>query len=85
MTKQSAEKRWQYGLGYRTQAKFYRAIQKYGWENIQHEVVFSNLSFEDAEQKERELIAQYQSCDNRFGYNIESGGNGKKIVSVVTE
>lgn len=81
MTKQSAEQRWQYGLGYRTQAKFYRAIQKYGWENIQHEIVFSGLSFEEAERKERELIEQYRSCDNRFGYNIERGGNGKKIVS----
>ena len=66
MTKQSAEQRWQYGLGYRTQAKFYRAIQKYGWENIRHEVVFSNLNFEEAEQKERELIEQHQSWDNRF-------------------
>lgn len=84
MTKQSAEKRWQYGLGYRTQPKFYRAIKKYGWENIQHEVVFSDLSFEEAEQRERELIEQYQSCDNRFGYNIEHGGNGRKAVSEET-
>lgn len=84
MTKQVAEKRWQQGLGYRKQTKFYRAIQKYGWENIRHEVVFSNLSFEAAEQKERELIERYRSFDNRFGYNVERGGNGKKIVSEET-
>lgn len=84
MTKQLAEKRWQYGLGYRTQPKFYRAIQKYGWENIQHEVMFSDLSFEEAEQKERELIERYHSCDNRFGYNVERGGNAQKGMSEET-
>lgn len=84
MTKQTAEKRWQHGMGYRTQTKFYRAIKKYGWENIRHEVVFSGLTFEEAEQKERELIEQCRSYDNRFGYNVERGGNGKKIVSEET-
>lgn len=84
MTKQSAEKRWQYGLGYRKQVKFYRAIQKYGWENITHEVVSSGLSFEEAEQRERELIEQYRSCDNRFGYNVERGGNAQKGMSEET-
>ena len=84
MTKQSAEKRWQNGLGYRTQKRFYRAIQKYGWESFTHEVLCSGLSFEEAEQKERELISSYRSFDKNFGYNVERGGNCAKEVSEET-
>ena len=81
MTKQSAEKRWQNGLGYRTQIRFYRAIQKYGWESFVHEVLHTGLSFEEAERIERELIALYNSSDKNFGYNITSGGNGAKEIT----
>lgn len=81
MTKQSPKQRWQNGAGYRTQTRFYRAIQKYGWDSFSHEILFDGLTFEEAEEKEKELILQYQSFDKRFGYNIERGGNCTKIVS----
>lgn len=84
MTKQKPELRWQNGLGYRTQKRFYRAIRKYGWECFTHEIVYSGLSFEDAEQKERELISKYRSYDKNFGYNLEHGGNCAKEISVET-
>lgn len=43
LTKQSPEMRWKNGLGYQTQERFYRAIQKYGWDNFEHIVLYSNL------------------------------------------
>ena len=68
-------RRWQHGAGYRTQTRFARAIAKYGWDNILHEVLFVGLTQEEAEQKEIDLIAAYKSTDPRFGYNQENGGN----------
>lgn len=67
-------RRWQGGLGYRTQKLFYRAIQKYGWKNIKHEVLLRDLSESEAKEKERELILQYRSNEKEFGYNLTNGG-----------
>ena len=75
ITKQKPEKRWKYGDGYRTQHLFYRAIKKYGWSNIEHKILFSKLSKEEAEQKEIELIKKFKTNNSNFGYNIDNGGN----------
>lgn len=74
ITSQSVEERWRKGEGYKSQV-FYKAIKKYGWNNIKHEVLFKKLTKEEAEQKEIELIAFYKSNQKDFGYNIENGGN----------
>lgn len=73
--------RWHYGNGYRHNDYFFKAIQKYGWENIKHEILFTDLIKEEAEQKEIELIKQYKSNERKFGYNIESGGNATGKIS----
>jgi hypothetical protein len=52
----------------------FNAIEKYGWENILHEIVYENLTLEEAHEKEIELIALHNSDNPRFGYNISSGG-----------
>ena len=70
------EKRWHNGNGYKNNQYFNRAIQKYGWENFEHEIIFVDLSKEDAANKEKELIAYYQSNNRLYGYNISSGGEG---------
>ena len=51
ITSQKPIYRWRNGLGYNTQQYFWRAIQKYGWENFTHEVLFEGLSIEDAKTK----------------------------------
>lgn len=84
VTKQQPHLRWQNGLGYRTQEYFYRAILKYGWDNFEHEIVYQTESYVDANSKEIELIAKYNSTDKNYGYNIENGGNLKKTVSEST-
>lgn len=72
--------RWGYGSGYKTQI-FYRAVKKYGWENIKHEILFSDLTEEEASDKERKLIAEYDSCNPEHGYNKNYGGTfGNKVT-----
>lgn len=81
ITCQKPEKRWRSGWGYLnkkngeyTQPLIAKAILKYGWENVEHEIIFDKLSKEDAEKIEIELISKYQSNKSEFGYNTENGG-----------
>lgn len=76
-TKLKPEERWHNGLGYKTQI-FYRAIEKYGWDNFEHKVLHSNLTREQANKIEVQLIAEYQSNNCKYGYNISSGGNNRE-------
>ena len=62
------------GKNYKRNKHFYAAIQKYGWSNFSHEILFDELSKENAEHKEIELIAKYKTNDFRYGYNLSSGG-----------
>ena len=66
--------RWKSGKGYKNSLLFYRAINKYGWENIKHEILYKDLTKEEAEQKEIMLIKEYNSNNKDYGYNIECGG-----------
>ena len=75
VTCRKKEHRWRNGNGYKSQQLFYCAIQKYGWNNFKHIVLFEKLTKEEAEQKEIELIAYYKSNQREFGYNISLGGN----------
>lgn len=74
------EDRWRNGKGYIKQ-KFYRAIKKYGWDNIQHEVLFEGLTKKEAENMEIKLIAEYRSAEREFGYNDSNGGNCATTLS----
>lgn len=85
ITSWKPEKRWQNGRGYYKQSRFYNAIQKYGFDNFVHEILFEGLIKEEAEQKEIELIAKYQSNNREFGYNIANGGNCTGTVSEETK
>ena len=77
ITSQEPTSRWKNGLGYQTQRKFYRAILKYGWDNFSHEVLFINLTKEEACKKEKELIKKFNSIDN--GYNSLKGGEVENL------
>lgn len=76
-TCQKPEYRWNHGEGYKNSPRFYSAIQCYGWDNFQHEILFQNLSAEKANQLEMELIKKYKSSEEKFGYNSDSGGKNK--------
>lgn len=74
ITRQKPERRWQNGFGYVNNKYFYRAIEKYGWENFKHIIIKDNLSKENAEKLEIELIKKYESNNPNNGYNILDGG-----------
>lgn len=76
ITGSEPKKRWRKnGSGYKNNQYFWRSIEKYGWKNFTHEILYTNLTKDEAEQKEIELIAYYKSDNREFGYNIEHGGN----------
>ena len=77
-TSQKPEKRWNQGKGYETSPKFYNAILKYGWDNFEHKILYTNLSLEEANQIEKKLIQKFKSTQDQFGYNIASGGRNFK-------
>ena len=56
------------------QQSFARALLKYGWINFKHEILFDNLSKEEAQAREIELIASYKK--QGLSYNIANGGEG---------
>lgn len=85
ITSMAIIRRWNNGHGYRCNKYFNRAILKYGWDNIKHEILFTNLSKEEAEQKEIELIAHYKSNQRKYGYNIENGGQVHKVSEETKE
>ena len=75
ITSRKPEERWgNNGCNYKTSPHFYSAIQKYGWDNFEHNILFTNLLKEQACEKEQELIKYYNSMDKEFGYNSTSGG-----------
>jgi group I intron endonuclease len=85
ITRNNPLARWNGGHGYRNNKHFYNAICKYGWENIQHEILFDDLTKEEAEQKEIELIALHRSNNAKYGYNHENGGNSTGKMSEETK
>ena len=61
---------------------FFNAILKYGWDNFQHNILYNNLTANEASQKEQELIKYYNTIEN--GYNCEFGGLTNKKHSQET-
>lgn len=86
ITSQKCENRWGInGKGYELQPKFYHAIQKYGWNNFQHDVLYTNLDKETALKIEADLIKTYDTIEN--GYNISPYGTieSKRVICLTTQ
>ena len=75
ITGMSVDRRWNNGNGYKTCPLMDRAIKKYGWENVRHDIleVVENLS--EAEGLEKHYISLFKSNDLKHGYNILPGGD----------
>ena len=71
ITKRDPKVRWANGFGYKNNPYFWRAIVKYGWKGFNHNILFTNLSKEEATNKEEELIRYYKSIG--LSYNISDG------------
>ena len=83
ITSQQPERRWKSGSGYKTNEHFYKAIQKYGWDNFEHNILFEDLTYSEASAKEIELIKKYDTMNPEKGYNNNSGGSAA-IPSEIT-
>lgn len=82
ITSQPLEKRFANGRGYKDCPKMHNAILKFGWNNVEHELLYSGLSKQQAEAMEIETIAIYDSVKN--GYNTDHGGNVTGTHSIET-
>lgn len=82
ITSKQPNARWENGKGYSKEHQpiMYAAIRKYGWDNIQHIILFDNLTEQEAKLKEIELIAENKTnCHkygDKYGYNMTDGGEG---------
>lgn len=67
--------RWKNGFGYKRNHLFFKDIVKYGWDNIQHIILYTNLTRDDAYNIEQNLIKTLKSWDYNIGYNIRTDSN----------
>lgn len=74
ITKQGAERRWRNGNGYSKHSRLGVAIQKYGWINVLHLILFDSITREEAEILEMQLIATGELTCPEYGYNVSAGG-----------
>lgn len=76
ITSKQAHERWQVeGAGYKENAHFWAAIQKYGWDNFEHNILDVDLSLEQACKLECTLIREGDLMNPERGYNHTTGGN----------
>lgn len=61
--------RWNDGFGYQNNTYFWNDIVKYGWKNFKHEIIFEDISREQAKFYEGLLIQETQSYLPENGYN----------------
>lgn len=78
ITSRKVERRWgKNGSRYDDRHPYFRnAIKKYGWDNIQHNIVCENLTYNEAIDMEKLLIKKLKSNDKIHGYNMTKGGEG---------
>lgn len=81
ITSQRPEYRWNNGNGYLNsrKTKLKSSIIKYGWDNIKHEVLFTNLDEDTAKRLEVELIRHYKNLG--ISLNHTDGGEGAKGIA----
>lgn len=54
---------------------FKKAIDKYGWDNFYHLILESNLTQEEANEREQYWIKTFDSFNSDNGYNLTPGGD----------
>lgn len=66
--------RWEGGSGYTGCTYFMHAINKYGWDNIKHDIILDGIDKAQAVYAERYLIRWYKNIG--MCYNLTDGGDG---------
>lgn len=85
ITSLDVSKRWgKDGINYQN-ITFGKAIKKYGWNNIEHEIFAENLTEKEASDMEIMLIDLLKSTVKNNGYNVRPGGNVARGFKVSDE
>lgn len=71
-TKLQLNDRWRNGNGYKRNPRFYPDIMQFGWDNIKHCVLETNLDYESACDLEKDYIEKFNTIDTQYGYNISN-------------
>lgn len=78
ITSKKPKDRWgKNGNGYKYNTHFYRAIEKYGWDNFQHEIIAEHLTKDEACCLEKSIIKSLSLNNPLYGYNKTLGGEGR--------
>lgn len=86
ITSRNPNERWgSNGGNYKSTPHFYSAIQKYGWDNFEHNILYENITKEEACNIEKMLIEKYNTQNREFGYNILEGGQASQLPKEVRE
>ena len=80
ITSKKPEARWLNGKGYAVGSAVRSAIDKYGWDNVEHKILENGLTEKEAKKKEIELIEKHQSYCTEKGYNMTRGGDGYNLT-----
>lgn len=78
ITSQKPEDRWRNGEGYKGSTHIYHAIQKYGWNAFDHDILHECKTLKEAYNYEEKYIAEYNTTNENFGFNLQSGGERPK-------
>ena len=78
-TKIDINKRWKDGRGYKNNPYFWKAIEKFGWNNIDHIIVAKGLTKDEAFWLEEELIRAFDTTNRDKGCNIAKGVGRKGL------
>ena len=83
-TCQKPEARWGLnGNGYKDQIYFYRAIQKYGWNNFEHIILETNIPQDKINERECYWTGYYHALAPE-GYTLQAGKKDYKVCSVTS-
>lgn len=76
ITCQPLKNRWKNGRGYPATNHMGKAIAQYGWDSFSHKIIATNLSREQAQEIERNLIDILDLTNPDKGFNEAKGGMG---------
>lgn len=74
ITRRCASQRWLNGKGYKNNVAFFNAVLHYGWANVKHDILFSDLSKDEASNVEKSLIKKFRTDEIGYGFNLQTGG-----------
>lgn len=75
LTMQPVNRRWRGGKSYSYNLRMANAINKYGWDNVQHDILADGLTADEAAALEIRLIKELDLLNPDKGYNNAPGGD----------